>query len=83
MEQNILLLTPLLACITAYLAYRYGRSVLLWYMVGIISFPLSILLLLILGKTELKKQQDKQTQEAKKIFEKMFKGNFDNYKEKT
>lgn len=83
MEQNMLLLTPLLACITAYLAYRYGRSVLLWYMVGIISFPLSILLLLILGKTELKKQQDKQTQEAKKIFEKMFKGNFDNYKEKT
>lgn len=72
MEHNILLLTPLLACISAYLAYKYGRSVLLWYIVGIISFPLSILLLLILGKTERKKIQDRQMYEAKKIFEKIF-----------
>lgn len=72
MEHNILLLTPLLACISGYLAYKYGRSVLLWYIVGIISFPLSILLLLILGKTERKKIQDRQMHEAKKIFEKIF-----------
>lgn len=78
MEQNIMILTPLLACISAFLAYRYGRNVLLWYIVGILAFPLSILLLLILGKTPEKKMRDAQINEARKIFEKIFTQGYQN-----